>query len=399
MWFIPNKAVSHELKIPPDVACIDHPRAQGKLLKCKRKDSFTQIANTIQIDFSTLFSPLKIIFASNQWTLVEPLLRTYFEKSINGGWVQITRQKPEVEVLVHGSNTFIRMIEKTVNEKFYENHDGKTRKAASTGSQRKRTHSADGSRKRKKICSELSNEMKTGLPSVGSARCAKKRCDRDSRNSEGSRSDENKPKLVRREKNPEIIEVDVRPSSQQDKLERKLVRRVKEPDTPEVDAKKSTARPARQLVRRENIPKSTDVKNRSTNQNPPERKLIRRKKPTKIEEPPTEGEVPNKPITQKPMTTQPAFYNYEKEENKRRVSQRIDQIRLGKRSEGYKNYIRLVPKEKRQYLPTNERIDTPRADQKLSKRRFDGFLKKWKRSLYQWEGKTAADIRWRYNRR
>ena len=61
---------------------------------------------------------MKIIFQSAQWGSVEPALRPYFNKSINGGWVEKLKEKPEIEVLLHGSSSFLRLIQLRIDDVF-----------------------------------------------------------------------------------------------------------------------------------------------------------------------------------------------------------------------------------------------------------------------------------------
>lgn len=67
-----------------------------------------------------------------------------------------------------------------------------------------------------------------------------------------------------------------------------------------------------------------------------------------------------------------------------KIQQRLKQIGFGKSTKGYENYLTLVSKHLRE--PENEdHPATPRANQKCSKRSWDGQLKKWRRLLHRWD--------------
>ena len=68
-----------------------------------------------------------------------------------------------------------------------------------------------------------------------------------------------------------------------------------------------------------------------------------------------------------------------------RISQRQKQINYGKNTVGYDNYITLVPKSLRHGYIEHPR--TPNPYLKISKRGFDGIVKKWRRKLYDWDNK------------
>jgi len=72
------------------------------------------------------------------------------------------------------------------------------------------------------------------------------------------------------------------------------------------------------------------------------------------------------------------------ETDEHKINQRAKQIGYGKSTAGYANYVRLVPKDKRE--PGNDSHPvTPRVDERLSKRNWDGKLKQWRRSLHKWD--------------
>jgi len=83
----------------------------------------------------------------------------------------------------------------------------------------------------------------------------------------------------------------------------------------------------------------------------------------------------NKPeIRSKLRSKQPSAL----EADKRRISQRDKQIQYGYVTEGYKNYLRLCPKDERK--PGDPQ--TPNVFQKCSKRSWDGQIRIWRRSLH-----------------
>jgi len=64
-----------------------------------------------------------------------------------------------------------------------------------------------------------------------------------------------------------------------------------------------------------------------------------------------------------------------------RISKRIRQLSIAKKTAGYLNYLRAVPRHKRG--PTDPR--TPDATERISKRRFDGKVRVWRRRLHEWD--------------
>jgi len=64
-----------------------------------------------------------------------------------------------------------------------------------------------------------------------------------------------------------------------------------------------------------------------------------------------------------------------------RISKRIRQLGIAKKTAGYLNYLRAVPRDKRG--PTDPR--TPDATERISKRRFDGKVRVWRRRLHDWD--------------
>jgi histone RNA hairpin-binding protein len=76
------------------------------------------------------------------------------------------------------------------------------------------------------------------------------------------------------------------------------------------------------------------------------------------------------------------------DQQQRAISQRKKQIELGKSRIGYLNYIKWVPKNKRNYdLLRTIHPRTPKADniQKYSKRAFAGVVRIWRRQLHYWD--------------
>jgi len=65
-----------------------------------------------------------------------------------------------------------------------------------------------------------------------------------------------------------------------------------------------------------------------------------------------------------------------------RMEKRTRQIVIGKSTDGYKNYIRMVPREDRkQHHPT-----TPKESDPISKRAWDTKVRSWRRALHEWDG-------------
>jgi len=64
-----------------------------------------------------------------------------------------------------------------------------------------------------------------------------------------------------------------------------------------------------------------------------------------------------------------------------RISKRIRQLSIAKKTAGYLNYLRAVPRDKRGL--TDPR--TPDATERISKRRFDGKVRVWRRRLHEWD--------------
>ncbi|CAG9466429.1 unnamed protein product [Pedinophyceae sp. YPF-701] len=78
----------------------------------------------------------------------------------------------------------------------------------------------------------------------------------------------------------------------------------------------------------------------------------------------------------------------DRETDPRRIQQRQKQIDYGKNTLGYQRYLELVSKDKRK--PRVHPV-TPDAHLKVSKRAFDGILKKWRRALHRWDPDQGDD--------
>ena len=70
-----------------------------------------------------------------------------------------------------------------------------------------------------------------------------------------------------------------------------------------------------------------------------------------------------------------------------RLAQRQKQIDFGKNTLAYERYVREVPRAKRE----KEFPRTPDITEPMSKRRFDGKVKQWRRSLHEWENDHPED--------
>ena len=72
------------------------------------------------------------------------------------------------------------------------------------------------------------------------------------------------------------------------------------------------------------------------------------------------------------------------EEMMHKIAQRNKQLALGKITQGYKNYIASIRNEERE-LGNDMHVITPRATWDISKRKFDGYLRQWRRDLHGWD--------------
>lgn len=71
------------------------------------------------------------------------------------------------------------------------------------------------------------------------------------------------------------------------------------------------------------------------------------------------------------------------------------QINFGKMTIGYARYIEMCPKQDRIALRKKGIVigpDTPRINQKCSKRNFEGQVHKWRRDLHAWDPKTILEV-------
>jgi hypothetical protein len=78
------------------------------------------------------------------------------------------------------------------------------------------------------------------------------------------------------------------------------------------------------------------------------------------------------------------------ESDTHKIEQRLKQIGFGKSTKGYEKYTTLVLVHQREYENEDHPV-TPRADQKCSKRSWDGQLKKWRRQLHRWDNVRTMD--------
>jgi len=73
-----------------------------------------------------------------------------------------------------------------------------------------------------------------------------------------------------------------------------------------------------------------------------------------------------------------------------RVQQRLKQLKLGKATVGYSNYVRLVHPEARD--PTDPlHVFTPRAELNCSKRHWDSQVRNWRRALHKFDDATTEE--------
>lgn len=64
------------------------------------------------------------------------------------------------------------------------------------------------------------------------------------------------------------------------------------------------------------------------------------------------------------------------------ISKRRQKLRKGKETLGYINYLNLIPKRKRLI---GKHQWTPDPKSRISKRRFEGKVRSWRRFLHQWD--------------
>jgi len=82
-----------------------------------------------------------------------------------------------------------------------------------------------------------------------------------------------------------------------------------------------------------------------------------------------------------PSETKDLEPNGAKNLSKHQISFRKRQLSIGKNTWGYQNYIRAVCKNKR----SSWHPRTPDAMERISKRRFNGKVKVWRRKLHFWD--------------
>lgn len=78
----------------------------------------------------------------------------------------------------------------------------------------------------------------------------------------------------------------------------------------------------------------------------------------------------------------------------RRWEQRAKQVSFGKDTDGYRNYLRLVPREYRDPTQPEEYPTTPDVTVVSSKRAWDHNLREWRRNLHAWDPahRTTAQL-------
>ena len=84
------------------------------------------------------------------------------------------------------------------------------------------------------------------------------------------------------------------------------------------------------------------------------------------------------------------FIDQQVETNPRVIAQRQKQIMFGKDSPGYVNYLKLVPKNRRDRSDPEKHPRTPNPRKKMSKRAFDGIVRAWRRRLHQFDEPLEA---------
>jgi len=76
----------------------------------------------------------------------------------------------------------------------------------------------------------------------------------------------------------------------------------------------------------------------------------------------------------------------------KRIKKRLEQIRLGKETQGYKNYLKRVPREKRRFGRNGDVFTPDWTDLTISKRRFFGMVREWRKRLHDYD-QLADDIK------
>ena len=104
----------------------------------------------------------------------------------------------------------------------------------------------------------------------------------------------------------------------------------------------------------------------------------------------SEGDAPAFPflpalLSQKTSSQEELSSRMSESEDVHRMRQRNKQITYGKQTKAYETYSICVPKSKRQ-RHNSMHPNTPDIHvQGVSKRRFDGLVKAWRRALHQWD--------------
>ena len=100
------------------------------------------------------------------------------------------------------------------------------------------------------------------------------------------------------------------------------------------------------------------------------------------DQPPSRGSSDNTPGRQKKPPTEPAPLEH-------RLKQREKQLKLGRVTEGYRNYRLLVPFHDRQQ-GNPDHPTTPDPTTECSKRQWDTLISCWRRDLHRWDAEDDA---------
>jgi len=74
---------------------------------------------------------------------------------------------------------------------------------------------------------------------------------------------------------------------------------------------------------------------------------------------------------------------------KHQISKRSKQINIGKKTKGYIDYVNTIPKRER---VIGKHLQTPNPKERISKRRFQGKVRNWRRFLHHWNDATASKV-------
>ena len=77
------------------------------------------------------------------------------------------------------------------------------------------------------------------------------------------------------------------------------------------------------------------------------------------------------------------------EDDPQRLQRRRKDVAWGKNTRGYDRYRELIPKHERKGYIEHPR--TPDITEKMSKRRWDGMIKVWRRTLHNWDPPEDED--------